>query len=82
MSTACLNGLTATYRQQVVATNTVDFTKLQPQDVERLVPTNQLDIDWSAVIFIKNCRRRKAIADTVVWTEQGSFYRTRQSPEH
>jgi len=80
MSTACLNGLTATYRQQVVATNTVDFTKLQPQDVERLVPTNQLDIDWSAVIFIKNCRRRKAIADTVVWTEQGGFYRTRQSP--
>lgn len=80
MSTACLNGLTAAYRQQVVATNTVDFTKLRPQDVERLVPTNQLDIDWSAVIFIKNCRRRKAVADTVVWTEQDGFYRTRQSP--
>ena len=53
MSTACLNGLTATYRQQVVATNTVDFTKLQPQDVERLVPTNQVDIDWSASFLLR-----------------------------
>lgn len=79
MEASYLEGLTDQWRQQARATATVDLTKLRPADVTRVVNERPWDLDWSAVLFIKNFRTPHQLADTVVWTKNEGFFRTSAS---
>jgi len=75
---ACLNGLSVKYRNRVNAQGIVNFDELRPEDVIRQIPTGQLDLDWSAVIYIKNFQASKA-GGTVIWSDDEGFFRTEYS---
>jgi len=79
MANSLTHGLTAEYQEKVAAEQVVDFTKLQPADVEIFVPGDQVEIDWSTLLYLKNYSSSDHAADTVIWTTTG-FYRTERTP--
>jgi hypothetical protein len=75
LNKACLNGLSSVYRNQINAQGIINFDELRPEDVIRQVPAEQLDLDWSAVIYIKNFQGSQA-GGTVIWSNDEGFFRT------
>lgn len=75
MNKACLNGLSSVYRNQINAQGVVNFDELRLEDVIRQVPAERLDLDWSAVIYIKNFQGSQA-GGTVIWSNDEGFFRT------
>jgi len=79
MANSLTHGLTAEYQEKVAAEQVVNFTNLQPADVEIFVPGDQVEIDWSTLLYLKNYSSSDRAADTVIWTTAG-FYRTERTP--
>ncbi|MFC6260601.1 hypothetical protein [Levilactobacillus fujinensis] len=79
MANSLTHGLTTAYQEKVEAEQAVDFTDLQPADVKIFVPGDQVEIDWSTLLYLKNYSSSDHAEDTVVWTTAG-FYRTERTP--
>ncbi|WP_143463037.1 hypothetical protein [Levilactobacillus enshiensis] len=79
MANSLTHGLTAEYQEKIATEQVVDFTDLQPADVMTFVPGDQVEIDWSTLLYLKNYSSSEHAADTVIWTTAG-FYRTERTP--
>lgn len=78
---APLNGLRNELQRDYRINDYLDLVNLKPTDITVEVQGNDPGIDWSSLLYIKNCRVLGRDAETIVWCRSSGFFKTTLSPK-